>query len=808
MKVLKFGGTSVGSIESIQQVKKIVEALPEPGVVVVSAFSGVTNKLQAMANLAANGKEAYIENLMEVEARHLEAVKQLLPVREQSSILAQVKVLINELSDILRGVSFIRELTPRTLDLILSFGERLSAFIISHAIDNCFYADSRQFIRTNSRFNNAVVDFKRTYELINEHLKLNGKTALLPGFIASNEEGITTTLGRGGSDYSAAIYAAALLADVLEIWTDVDGFMTADPSKVKKAYPIAKLSYAEAMELSHFGAKVIYTPTIQPVFEKLIPVLIKNTFNPEAPGSLISKSANGNKKAIKGISSIDKVALINVQGTSMVGVTGISSRLFGALAKASVNIILISQASSECSISFAIAPSDVAKAQKALDAEFLVEMTIHNNISINIVEELSVIAIVGENMQHTPGIAAGLFNSLGRNGINIVAIAQGSSELNISTVIANSDLMKALNVIHDGFFLSENTEVNLFLTGIGNVGKKLIQMIAKQQDKLLKQHRLKINVSGISNSRKMIFDENGICLDNYADVLANEGQPANLDEFIQNIKKLNLRNSIFIDCTANETVAMSYEKVLKNYISVVTANKIACSSSFEHYQKLKEISLKRGVKFLYETNVGAGLPVLKTISELIKSGDAILKLEAVVSGTLNFIFNIISDEIPLSVAIQMAVDKGYAEPDPRIDLSGTDVLRKLLILSRECGYPLEKADVAIKNFLPDDCFTSDMAGFWAKVKALDADFEAKRKALEAQGKKWRYVAVFEEGNSRIELLEVDATHPFYNLEGSDNIISMHTERYSAQPLIIKGAGAGADVTATGVFADIIRIANI
>ncbi len=631
----------------------------------------------------------------------------------------------------------------------------------------------------------------------------------MPGFIASAPTGETTTLGRGGSDYTAAIIAAALEAEVLEIWTDVEGFMTADPKKVEKAYTIENLTYAEAMELSHFGAKVVYTPTLRPVYKAKIPVLVKNTFNPESKGTLI----NGNvsepgKSPIKGISSIDHIDLVTLQGPAMVGVTGTSARLFGALAKRNVNVILITQASSEYSITFAVSPAHTSDASESITEEFDREIIRDKELKIVIEKNLSVIAIVGEKMKNTPGISATLFRSLARNGINVIATAQGSSELNISVVIKNESLRKALNVIHDGFFLSPYKEMNLFVAGTGLVGSSLIRQLQKQSKVLFDDHHVKINLLGLANSRKMITGQKALQLDSCRDLLRDEGEKADIREFIQRIRKMNLRNSVFIDCTADARVAALYCEILSAYSSVVTANKIACSSEYTYYQQLKSTAHERGVRFMFETTVGAGLPIIKTISDLVLSGDKIHKIEAVLSGTLNFIFNEMSSELPLSRAIRKAKEKGYTEPDPRIDLSGTDVVRKILILAREAGYQMEQKDVEVNKFLPDSCFDGDLNEFYRKVEELDGEFEKKRLELVKINKKWRFFATLDNGKARVELVEVGQDHPSFYLEGSNNIVLLTTERYRELPMVIKGYGAGADVTAAGVFADLMRVVNV
>jgi aspartokinase/homoserine dehydrogenase 1 len=752
--------------------------------------------------------DSYKDMLSGIEQRHYQTVKELFRVNQQSNILAGIKVLINELEETLHGVFLLQDLPAKTHDTIVSFGERLSSFIISLKINDAYLVEIRDLIKTDSQYGKAHVLFSQTYPLIAEHFKSLQKYAVVPGFIASNEKGETTTLGRGGSDYTAAIIAAGVDASVLEIWTDVDGFMTADPRKVEKAYAIESLSYAEAMELSHFGAKVLYTPTIHPVLEKRIRIHIKNTFFPEKKGTAIGmQEIVPSQSLIKGISSIDHIDLITIQGSGMVGVTGTSMRLFTALAGRNINIILITQASSEYSISFAIHPDATQDAEQAIREEFNHEIEIIHSLRILVEKDLSVIAIVGERMRHTPGISAKLFQAMGRNGINVIAIAQGSSELNVSVVISNHSLRKAMNVIHEGFFLSHYRELHLFLVGVGTVGSRLLNQIRSQQDKLLSDHHLKVNLIGLSNSKKMIIDHNGIDIESYADLLS-EGQPADLQLFTTRIAELNLRNSVFIDCTAAVEVAESYKHHFNNYVSVVTANKIACSSAYENYRDLKNTAQAKGVKFIFETNVGAGLPIINTMNDLIKSGDRILELEAVLSGTLNYIFNTLDKDKPLSDVIRQAKELGFSEPDPRIDLSGVDVIRKLIILSRESGYKIEEKQVKVSPILPKECFEGDIEQFWQKVSKYDDEFEQKRAALEKNNQKWRFVARLKNGKASVSLAEVGTDHPLYHLEGSNNIIMITTERYKEHPMIIKGYGAGAEVTAAGMFADVIRIANI
>jgi aspartokinase/homoserine dehydrogenase 1 len=810
MKVLKFGGSSMGSPERIRGVKRIIESQAVPCVVVVSAFQGITDQLNQIAELASLRKDEYKNHLEKIISKHKEFTLGLIKNKvRQDNVLEKVEGIFNELRETLNGIYLLRELSRHSMDQVLSAGERLSSLIISNLFDESIYLDSREFIKTDDKFGNANIDFAVTDSLIREKIGKLTKFVIIPGFIASNSRGETTTLGRGGSDYTAAIIAAALDAEVLEIWTDVDGFMTADPKKVEKAYPIESLTYSEAMELSHFGAKVIYTPTLRPVYKKHIPVIVRNSFNPEFKGTTISlKSTDYNRSPIKGISSIDHISLITLQGPAMVGVTGTSMRLFGALAKHDINIILITQASSEYSITFAVNPTDSRLAAEAIEEEFNREIRLNNELKVLIEKNLSIIAIVGEKMKNTPGISATLFKSLGRNGINVVATAQGSSELNISVVIRNESLKKALNVIHDGFFLSRYKEMYLFIAGTGLVGTSLLKQVHKQHEVLLREHGLKVNLIGVANSRKMLTDKKGIVLEDCKECLKTQGEKAEISVFIQQMTRMNLRNSVFIDCTADARIAAKYGEILSNYVSVVTANKIACSSEYIYYQKLKSIANERGVRFMYETTVGAGLPIIKTISDLIVSGDKILKIEAVLSGTLNFIFNEISPEIPLSIAIRRAREKGYSEPDPRIDLSGTDVVRKILILSREAGYAIEKEDVEVIKFLPDECFEGDINDFFTKVQKYDAEFERKRTELVKQNKKWRFFATLDQGRAKVELVSVDTDHPSFNLAGSNNIVLLTTERYRELPMVIKGYGAGAEVTAAGVFADLMRVVNV
>jgi aspartokinase/homoserine dehydrogenase 1 len=809
MKVLKFGGSSVGNSERIRIVKKIIASERLPLVLVVSALQGVTDSLKNISESAAGHDAGYKPKLEELIKNHRVVCDELLDGDSLKTTLSKVDQIFQELSETLSGLFLLRELSKYSLDKSLSTGERVSSVIISAFFENSLLIDAREIIKTDNNYGNANVDFTLTNSLIRKKILRRNKLIIVPGFISSTVENEPTTLGRGGSDYTAAIIAAAINADMLEIWTDTDGFMTADPRKVEKAYAIAALTYSEAIELSHFGAKVIYTPTLRPVYKKLIPVLVRNSFNPDVKGTLISeKSSNGSRSPIKGISSIDHIDLITLQGPTMVGVTGTSMRLFGSLAKRNVNIILITQASSEYSITFAVNPPDTKKAVEAINQEFEREVTFKKELKIVIERDLSIIAIVGERMKNTPGISATLFWSLGRNGINVIATAQGSSELNISVVIKNESLKKALNVIHDGFFLSKFKELHLFLAGTGFVGSSLISQLQKQRETLLKEHNLNINLLGITNSRKMLLGNKPIPLETCKESLSTSGEKSNIDAFISQMTKLNLRNSVFIDCTADARVATTYKEALQKYVSVVTASKIACSSEYSYYHLLKSIASDRGVRFMYETTVGAGLPVIKTIQDLVVSGDKILKIEAVLSGTLNFIFNTLGPEKPLSATIRIAKEKGISEPDPRVDLSGIDVVRKILILSREAGYTIEKEDVIVNRFLPEECFEGDLESFYDKVRQYDDEFERQRKELVKQNKKWRFFASMDRGKARVELISVDSSHPTFDLEGSNNIVLLTTERYRELPMVIKGYGAGADVTAAGVFADIMRVVNV
>ncbi|WP_066631818.1 bifunctional aspartate kinase/homoserine dehydrogenase I [Labilibacter marinus] len=809
MKVLKFGGTSVGSSDSILLVKKIVESQQEQVLVVVSAVGGITDELIKAAHLAEVGNQECFDVSSEVKEKHYKIISELFPLDVAQTIKFKVDQLFEEVSTIIKGVYMLKEMTVKSHAIISSFGERISSFMIAEYINDAKLYDSKDFISTDEVFGRDSVDFEMTESKLNAIKGDLGKVSVFPGFIASNKQGEVTTLGRGGSDYTAAILAATYDASVLEIWTDVNGFMTADPRIISRAYCIDSLSYSEAMELSHFGAKVIFPPTILPVYKKNIPILIKNTFNPEAKGTLINnqKEAITGKK-IKGISSIKNVSLLTVQGLGMIGATGIAMRLFKSMAQKNINVILISQASSENSISLVIDSPVSEEAVDLVKAEFETEIALNQINNISLERNMAVIAIVGENMKHTTGISGKLFNSMGKNGINIYAIAQGASELNISFVVKEKDLKKGLNTAHEAFFLSQFSVLNLFLVGTGTVGKMLIEKINAQSEKLFSENKLKIRIAGITNSRKMLLDAQGLDSKNIIGDLMEKGETANLQAFKERIVDYNLANSVMVDCTANESIASIYQGVLESNISVVTANKIASSSAYELYQKLKLTALNKGVKFLFETNVGAGLPIIAPLNNLVMSGDKILKLEAVLSGTLNYIVNTVDADKPLSAVIQEAKEMGYSEPDPRLDLSGTDVVRKILILARESGYPMEQSDIQVVPFVPQKYMDADsLETFMEEIKQHDDVFEQQRKELVAQGKKLRYGAKLENGKAEVGFIEVDSKHPFFELEGSNNIILITSEHYKEHPMQIKGYGAGAEVTAAGVFADIIKVAN-
>ena len=810
MKVLKFGGTSVGSVDSILKVKQIVEAAEEPVIVVVSALGGITDKLINTSQMAANGDAEYEKEYREIVNRHIEMVYTVIPAGEGRTVLLdKVNELLSELKDIFQGIYLIKDLSSKTSATIVSYGERLSSIIAATLIKGAVWYDSRNFIKTEKKHAKHILDSELTTSLVKETFDEIPQVALVPGFISTDKNsGEVTNLGRGGSDYTASIIAASLNAASLEIWTDVDGFMTADPRVISTAYTINELSYVEAMELCNFGAKVVYPPTIYPVCHKNIPILIKNTFNPEAPGTIIKQEVDSGSKAIKGISSINDTTLITVTGLGMVGVIGVNFRIFKALAQNGISVFMVSQASSENSTSIGVRNQDAALACEVLNEEFAKEIEMGEISPVVAEMNLATIAIVGENMKHTPGIAGKLFGTLGRNGISVIACAQGASETNISFVVEAKSLRKSLNVIHDSFFLSEYQVLNLFICGTGTVGGSLIEQIRCQQQKLMQERGLKLKVVGIADGHRALFTRAGIDLASYREEMEEKGIPSSAAVLHDEIIGMNIFNSVFVDCTASAEVASLYKEFLMHNISVVAANKIAASSDYSIYSELKQIARRRGVKFLFETNVGAGLPIINTINDLINSGDKILKIEAVLSGTLNYIFNKISADVPFSQTIKMAQEERYSEPDPRIDLSGKDVIRKLVILAREAGYKLEQTDVEKHLFVPSDFFEGPLEEFWKKVPSLDADFETRRRKLESENKRWRFVAKLENGKGSVSLQEVDSKHPFYGLEGSNNIILLTTERYKEYPMMIQGYGAGASVTAAGVFADIMSIANI
>ena len=811
MKVLKFGGTSVGSVKSILSLKKIVEkeAKQGPVVVVVSALGGITDKLIATSQLALAGDDRYKEEFDAIVDRHHQMIDIIITDNQKRvELFNTVDHLFEQLKSIFQGVYLVHDLSEKTQDAIVSYGERLSSNIVATLIKGGKRLNARDFIRTERKNGKHQVDFELTNQLIREAFKDMPKVAVVPGFISRDRDtNRTTNLGRGGSDYTAAIIAAALNAEVLEIWTDVDGFMTADPRVIHTAYTINELSYVEAMELCNFGAKVIYPPTIYPVCVKNIPIKVKNTFNPNFPGTLIKEKIESDSKPIKGISSISGTTLITVTGLSMVGVIGVNRRIFTALANNGISVFMVSQASSENSTSIGVKDSDAAAAVDVLNNEFAKEIKTGAMFPMHAESGLATIAIVGENMKHTPGIAGKLFGTLGRSGISVIACAQGASETNISFVVDGNNLRKSLNVLHDSFFLSEYQVLNLFICGVGTVGGKLIEQIRQQYHELMETRRLKLNVVGICSSKNAIFTRDGINLENYREQL-KASEPNNINHMRDEVLKMNIFNSVFVDCTASKEVSDLYQTFLEHNIHVIAANKLAASGSYDDYIKLKQTALRRGVKFRFETNVGAGLPIIGTINDLKNSGDQILKIEAVLSGTLNYIFNTISEDIPFSETVRKAKEEGYSEPDPRIDLSGKDVIRKLVILTREAGYKVEQEDVEKNLFVPDKYFNGSVEDFWRTIPELDADFEARRKQLAAENKHWRFVAKMEGGKASVSLQEIQEHHPFYNLEGSNNIVLLTTDRYREYPMLIQGYGAGASVTAAGVFANIMSIANI
>ncbi len=812
MKVFKFGGTSVANAINIQKVSSIVldDSKKEPIVVVVSAFGGVTDLLLTAAKEAASKNEMYKTTFEQIEARHIDVIKELIPILNQSGIMSNVKRQLNHLETLFDGCFLLGELSPRTSDTIVSYGELLSSYIISEVLksktEGVAFKDSRELIKTNSTFGKGLVDFTISNTLIADYFKSNtSKITLLPGFVASSPEGITTTLGRGGSDYSAAIIASAIGASILEIWTDVSGMYTANPKLVKQASPIEKMSYEEAMELSHFGAKVLYPPTVQPVLNKNIPILIKNTFAPEEAGTLITKESTASDNPVRGISHVDHISLLTLEGSGLIGVLGSSKRLFEVLSQEGVNVVFITQASSEHSVCLGVNSADGERAKSAIDREFEFEIS-QGKIDYTTVEsDLSILALVGENMKNHQGLSAKMFSTLGKNNVNIRAIAQGASERNISAVIASKDVFKAINSLHEAFFEADVKQLNLFVIGVGNVGEIFLKQINQQRQYLIDNLKINPRVIALANSKKMIFDENGIDLNSWKSTIEG-GQPTDVNQFVSQVKELNLRNSIFVDNTANASVSEIYAEFLRNSIAIATCNKIASSSVYKNYKNLKELSKKYNAPFLFETNVGAGLPIIDTLNNMIASGDKVNKIEAVLSGSLNFVFNGFNDKSTFHDVVMEAKKEGYTEPDPKIDLSGVDVMRKILILARESGHEMDMEAIANESFLPQACLdTNTVDDFFASLKTHESHFQAIYKQATDKNCRLKYVAKFENGQASVGLQFIPTDHPFYNLEGKDNIVVFYTDRYKDQPLLVKGAGAGAEVTASGIFADIIRI---
>jgi aspartokinase/homoserine dehydrogenase 1 len=811
--VIKFGGTSVGSPKALELIREIVIEKSKSGrlkAVVVSAFSGVTNQLIEMAHLAAKGDEAYKKIHKELEYRHIEVCNSLFPAQTRSSLIAQVMRLTNQIDDLLQGIFLIGECTERSLDLVMSFGERLSAFLVkelfSYAGLPVFLVDAREIIATDRKFGGANPDFKATDKLVNQYFADKNGFAVVTGFIARSHSGETTTLGRGGSDFTAAILGASLSSGEILIYSDVNGMMTADPKMVGKAFTIDQISYQEAMELSHFGAKVIYPPTLQPAFEKQIPIRLLNTFEASNPGTLITNQSGKNAYAITGLSSIKEISLINVQGSGLVGMAGFASRLFSALGREKINIILITQASSEHSITFAVNEKEGLLSKSAIESEFEWELQTGKLDPVEVQTEVSILAIIGENMKHTPGVSGKVFGTLGRNGVNIMATAQGSSELNISIVIPKRDLGKALNALHQSFFAPDRKVLHLFLVGPGLIGKTFLAQLEKQKNHLEKDRNLEIELNGISNSRKMLLSENGISLKNWMEMVEIQGKNRDLNKLVHEILELNLPNSVLVDCTSGQEVIPYYGKLLEKSVAVVTPNKLANSASFKQYKYLKQAALKGNTRFLYETNVGAGLPVVQTLQNLINSGDQIFRIEAILSGTLSFIFNQFRSGISFHDVVWAAKEAGYTEPDPRDDLSGKDMARKILILAREAGLELEMSDVEPENFLPESCVNAEnVPAFFDALKAENAFFDSMAKSAEAEGKKIKFICKLENGRVTVKLEQIDAKHPFWNSSGADNIIAFYTARYNQRPLVVQGPGAGAEVTAAGVFADVISL---
>ncbi len=815
MKILKFGGSSVGTSDALSSVSEIIreQQQSERLVVVLSAFRGVTDQLIEMAKQASAGDEAFHDILDEIEERHYQTINDLFPAKDRSDIITAFKLQLNELDDVLQGVFLIRELTSKTLDFIMGFGERFSALILASLLNNrgveTLYTDTRPIIKTDQNFGNARVKTAETFQNIRNHIETNDHNVIVAtGFIASTERGESTTLGRGGSDYTASLFGAALQAGVIEIWTDVDGLMTADPRKVKNAFSVEYASYEEAMELSHFGARVIYPPTIQPALKSKIPIRIKNTFKPKHPGTEINREMKEMNGTIRGMSSIENISLITLRGSGMIGVSGVSARVFGSLARVGINVILITQSSSEHTITLAVLPEDAKMAKRAIGEEFYDELSADIIDEVKVEEELSVIAVVGDNMRQIPGIAGRVFNALGRNGINIVAIAQGSSERNISFVVDRKNEKKAMNTLHDAFFLSGVKTMNLFLVGAGLIGSKLLEIISDQADELFREYQIDMNLRGIANSRKMLLSEDGLSLTGWPEALEMKGEDTDLKQFVEGMKQMNLPNSIFIDCTASQEIQSVYKEILSASISVVTPNKKANSSSQEFFNSLHETARKHNAAFRYETNVGAGLPIIGTINEMVTTGDKIYKIEGVLSGTLSYLFNRYDGSDPFSDLVKQAKESGYTEPDPREDLNGHDVGRKLLILARVAGYNLEFDDINIQNLVPEQAREADSVDeFFDKLKNHNQKFEALVKEARQSGKKLCYIARYQDGEANVALEQIDGDHPFYNLSGTDNVLAIYSSHYDEHPLVVKGPGAGAGVTAAGIIADILRVAD-
>ncbi|REL33409.1 bifunctional aspartate kinase/homoserine dehydrogenase I [Rhodohalobacter sp. SW132] len=816
MQVLKFGGSSMGTAESISSVISIVKKRAESGsvAVVVSAMKGVTDQLVETCDRMERASFSYEETIKNLEERHYSVARQMLPAQAQSELITELKLILNELEDVLQGVSLVQEITPKTRDFIMGFGERLSAKLLTYLVKNegieSSYTDARSFIVTDSRFGNARVDEETTYKKIKNYFNGSGKTKVyvVTGFIAANRAKLPTTLGRGGSDYTASLLGAALKSELIEIWTDVNGLMTADPVKVKRAFPIYEISYEEAMELSHFGAKVIYPPTLIPALKAQIPIVIKNTFDPSQPGTSIRKEIQPTHNLIKGLSSIGNITMLTVKGSGMIGVSGIAARIFTSLADADVNIIMITQASSEHTVSIAVPPNQSETAKNAIQSEFEQEMLGHEIDEVDVEKDLSVIAVVGDNMKNIPGIAGRVFRALGRNGINIRAIAQGSSERNISFVVNNKDEKKAINTLHDAFFLAGVKTVNLYVAGIGLIGGTLLEMIRGQLQVFYDDYNIDFCLRGVANSRQMLIREEGVPLSDWNEQLDNHGKPTSLPEFISQIKQHNLPNSIFVDCTASDEVSEIYPELLSSSISVVTPNKKANSGSLKYYQELHDLASKHNVAFKYETNAGAGLPIISTIDELVSTGDQVDKIEGVLSGTLSYIFNSFTGDQKFSEIVRQAREKGYTEPDPREDLNGRDVARKLLILAREAGFKIEPEDIDVQNLVPEPARNGmDVDQFFEKLSEYDHEFEKMRLEAEEHGKKLCYIARFENGRGVVKLEKISADHPFYGLDGSDNIMALYTRYYKESPMVIKGPGAGANVTSGGIVADILRVVS-